>query len=71
MPDTAVLKLINVNIDSIQAEVAECKTNTGDMRKSNITQETHVGEEGCANTDTGFKKQTQPMIKMTKIMHTK
>ena len=31
MPDTAELKLINVNIDSIQLEVAECKTNTGDM----------------------------------------
>ena len=25
MPDTAALKLININIDSIQAEKAECK----------------------------------------------
>ena len=55
MPDTAALKLINVNIDSIQAEVAECKTNTGDARKSNITQETHVGEKGCADTDADSK----------------
>ena len=55
MPDTAVLKLINVNIDSIQAEVAECKTNTGDMRESNITQEMHVGKKGCANTETDSK----------------
>ena len=28
MPDTAALKIINLNITSIQAEVAECKTNT-------------------------------------------
>ena len=27
MPDTAALKLININIDSIQVEVVECKTN--------------------------------------------
>ena len=51
MPDTAALKLINVNIDSIQAEVAECKTNTGDMRESHIEQETYVVEKGCTNTD--------------------
>ena len=55
MPDTAVLKLINVNNDSIQAEVVECKTNTGNVRKSNITQETHVGEKGCADTDSYSK----------------
>ena len=55
MPDTAALKLINVNIDSIQAEVAECKTNTGDMRESNIEQEMHVGEKSCANTDADSK----------------
>ena len=47
MPDTAALKLINVNIDSIQAEVAESKTN--------IEQETHAVEESCANMDTESK----------------
>ena len=47
MPDTAALKLINVNIDSIQVEVAECKTN--------IEQETHMVEESCANMDTESK----------------
>ena len=51
MLDTATLKLININIDSIQVEVAECKTKTRDMRESNIEQEMHVGEKGCANTD--------------------
>ena len=51
MPDTAAIKLININIDSIQAEVAECKINKGDARESNRTQEMHVVEKGCANTD--------------------
>ena len=27
MPDTAALKLININIDSLQVEIVECKTN--------------------------------------------
>ena len=55
MPDTPALKLIHENIDFIQTEVAECKTNTGNVRKSNITQETHVGEKGCADTDADSK----------------
>ena len=55
MPDTAALKLININIDSIQVEVAECRTNTGNTRKANIEQDTHVEEKGCANTDVDFK----------------
>ena len=36
MPDTAALKLINISIDSIQAEIVECKTNSGNTRESNI-----------------------------------
>ena len=55
MPHTAAFKLININIDSIQVEVAECKTNTGDMRKANIEQDTHAVEKGCTNMDTDFK----------------
>ena len=47
MADTAALKLININIDSIQAEVAECKTN--------IVQEMHMVEKGCTNTDADSK----------------
>ena len=47
IPDTVALKLINVNIDSIQMEVVECKTN--------IEQETHVVEKGCANVDADLK----------------
>ena len=43
MSDTAALQLINVNIDFIQAEVAECKTN--------IEQEIYMVEKSCANTD--------------------
>ena len=52
---TAALNLINVNIDSIQAEATECKTNTGNMRESNRTWEMHVVEKGYANTDVDSK----------------
>ena len=51
MPVTAALKLININIDSIQAEAAECKTNTGNVRESNRTHEMHVVGKGCTNMD--------------------
>ena len=47
MPDIAALKLININIDSIQMEIGECKTN--------IEQELHPVEKGCANTDADLK----------------
>ena len=45
MPDTAVLNIINLNIDSIQVEIMKYKTNKG--------QETHTVVEGCTNRDTG------------------
>ena len=45
MPDMAALNIINLNIDSINAEIAECKTN---RRKA-----THAVAEGCTNTDAG------------------
>ena len=45
MPDMAALNIINLNIDSIQTEIAECKTNRG--------QETHAVVEGCTNMDAG------------------
>ena len=47
MLDIAALKLINIHIDSIQAEMAEYKTNT--------EQEMHTMEEGCTNMDTDSK----------------
>ena len=45
MPDTAALKIININIDSTQAE--ECNTNIGGTKESNTSQEVHVVEKGC------------------------
>ena len=63
MPDTAALKLININIDSLQAEVVECKTN--------IEQEMHVVEKGCANMDTDFKTKQGANGQMAKTMQTK
>ena len=47
MPDIAALQLININIDSIQAEMVEYKTN--------IEQEIHVVERGHINTDADSK----------------
>ena len=55
MSDTAALKLMNVNIDYIQAEVAKCKANTGNAREANITQEMYMVEKGCTNTDADSK----------------
>ena len=45
MPDTAALNIINLNIDSIQAEIASCQTNK--------EQEMHVVAEGCTHMDAG------------------
>ena len=39
MPDTAVLNILNLNIDSIQVQVVFCRTNR--------EQETHKVAEGC------------------------
>ena len=51
MPDIEALKILIINIDSIQAKVGSCKTNR--------EQETHMVTEGCANIDTvGVSKQT-------------
>ena len=47
LPDTAALKLINLNIDSIQVKVAECKTNT--------KQEMHMVAKGCTYMDADSK----------------
>ena len=47
MPDIAALQLISINIDSIQVEMAEYKTN--------IEQETHVEERGYTNIDADSK----------------
>ena len=43
MPDTAVLNIINLNIDSIQKELKNCKANRG--------QEMHTITEDCTNKD--------------------
>ena len=43
MPDMAVLNIINLNIDSIQQEIRNCKANRG--------QEIHTVTEDCTNKD--------------------
>ena len=49
MPDTAALNIIDLNIDSIQAEVAECKADT--------KQEMHTVLKGYTNMDAGVNTQ--------------
>ena len=50
MPDTAVLNILKLNIDSIQVEVMSCKTNR--------EQEAYKVVEGCTNINTvGITKQ--------------
>ena len=58
MPDTVALKIININIDSIQAVKEKCNTNIGNAGKSSRTQEVAVGEKGCTNMKADSKVDT-------------
>ena len=49
IPDAAALKIININIDFIQAAEEECNTHIGDTGESNTTQEVSVVEKSCTN----------------------
>ena len=55
MPDTAALKIIDINIDSIQAKKEECNTIISDARELNTKQEVCVAEKSCINTDADSK----------------
>ena len=55
MPDTAALKITDINIDSIHAEKEECNANIGNMGESNTTQEVCVAEKICINMDADSK----------------
>ena len=56
MPDMAVLNIINLNIDSIQAVTPECKTNRGQETHSSIENHKNKSKtrhKGCKNNNTG------------------
>ena len=55
MADTAALKIININIDSIQATEEGCNTNIGYDKEPNIKQDMHVGVSSCTNMDADLK----------------
>ena len=58
MPDTAALKIINRNIDSIDAEDSQkdnCNTNIDATTESNAKQEIHGAVKCCTNMDGIFK----------------
>ena len=57
-PDTAALKIININIDSIEAASTwreDCNANIGDAKGLDIRQEAHVAKESCTNMDEDLK----------------
>ena len=45
MPDTAALKIINMNVDSMQAVKEDCNTNIGNAKESNTPQGSTCGGE--------------------------
>ena len=58
MLDTAAFNIINVSIDSIEAEGSQkenCNTNISDAKMSNVKQETHGAKKSCTNTDEDLK----------------
>ena len=59
MPDTAALNIINVNIDSLEAEDTQrenCNINIDDARISNAKQETHGAGECTVQTQMAVSK---------------
>ena len=62
MPDTAALNIINLNIDSIQAEIASCKTNR--------EQEMYTVAEAVQTWMQGKSTNKTPTVKMYKTIHT-
>ena len=63
MPDTAALNILYLNIDSIQAQVANCRTNR--------EQETHKVVEDCTNMNTAgiIKQKSNGQNQPTKLIN--
>ena len=52
MPDTAALKIININIDFIEMasmQKEDCNTNIGDAKEAETRQEAQVAKENFTN----------------------
>ena len=62
IPDTAALNILNLNIDSIQAQGANCRTNR--------EQETHKVADSCTNTNTAgvIKQKSNSQNQSTKLI---
>ena len=73
MPDTATLNIININIDSLEAEDTwrdNCNTNTDDNKISNAKEETHGTGKYCTNTMAFSKKLTLTVGQLIILMQT-
>ena len=58
MPDTAALEMININIDTLDAEDTlqdNCNTNIDAAKVSNAKQEIHGAKKCCTNMGGIFK----------------
>ena len=65
MPDTAALKIININIDSMQATEEECNTNIGDAKEPNIKQD--VDNNDNSHTYTNVNTLTSYFLSLPNI----
>ena len=61
MPDTVALNILNLNIDSIQVQVAICRTNR--------EQKTHKVTESCKNTAGIIKQKSNSQNQSTKLIN--
>ena len=64
MPDATYLNVVKISIDSIQAEVAECKTNTGQETQSVAEGCTNMGVDGINKQDANGQKDSKQADKL-------
>ena len=56
LPDMMVLNIINLNIDSIQKEIRECKTNRGQETHAKTEDSTKNGAQRAVKQDANDQK---------------
>ena len=63
MPDTTSLDIIKINIDSIQAEMLECKTNNKQETQTNADSCTNMERDAINKQDANIQKDQKTLIK--------
>ena len=63
LPDRVALNIINLNIDSIQKEIKECKTNRGQETHAEAKDYTNMGAQSTVKQDSnGQQHQINKLI---------